>query len=127
MKVLLTLLVFCFAAFGQSKWEHLVEFGDLNVFTDVSTLARDGTGKQLWLKYVPVNRTRYITVNKLPRAYAHQVSLIRFNCGEKTYVPKRILWYSVKGEALRSTESTKVVDIVPGSLSAELYSLVCQS
>lgn len=126
MKLLLLVLMLSATSFAQAtKWEHLTDTADQKVFVDLSTMKGDSKGKELWFKFVPLNRAGYVAKLKLPRNYGHSLALIYFRCEQRTSLVKRTVWYSVKGSALRSLGSTDEAAIPPGSLHAEMHGLLC--
>ena len=125
MKILL-ILALAITATAQKNWEHLADSDSQKVFVDISTMAGDAKGKEMWVKWLPVSRARYVAQKKLPRNYDHQLSLLRFHCGQNTFIIKESLWYSTDSKVIKSIASSKVRPIVPDSLNAELYGLMCR-
>jgi hypothetical protein len=114
MKTLILVLLLCTPLTAQN-WELFTRSANETVYLDLSTMSGDRSGKQMWFKFVPRKKAKY----------DHQVMLLWFHCGEKSYRVKQAVWYSAKGTALKSVDSSKELDIVPGTLMAELYPLLC--
>lgn len=125
-KLLFLIAVLCVQNIAaQEKWEYLTKTNDSTVFIDISTMSGDSQSKQMWFKYVPQNRVKYIRKKKLVKNYSHSLTLISFNCGEKTYRIKQSVAYSTKGDVISTSGFEPLTDIVPGSGLSEVYPLLC--
>lgn len=124
MKTALIVLVLALSAFAQ-KWEHLTEAGGQEILTDLSTISGDSVGKQMWFKYVPLDRPGFIAKMKLPKSYDHQLVLLQFKCTDRTVIFKEAVWYSTDSKKLKSMGPSSPVRVGSSNWYVEVYDLLC--